>query len=107
MTLGSPLGIPTIIFDRLDPPPRDHDGRRRGAWPGPVQHWTNISDRLDFVATVPKLHDWFGPELVDVEITNGVKLHDVTRYLIARETGTAIADGVTGASIRWPRDPDG
>ena len=107
VTLGSPLGIRNIIFDRLDPRPRNHDGRLRGTWPAPVRHWTNVSDRLDFVATVPKLHEWFGGELVDVEISNGVKLHDVTRYLTAEQTGTAIAAGLAGVAPRWPRDLGG
>jgi hypothetical protein len=107
VTLGSPLGIRNVIFDRLDPPPRALGGELRGAWPGGVQRWTNISDRVDFVALVRELHDWFGAEIVDVEISNGVKLHDVTRYLTAAETGRAIVEGLTGAPPRWPRDLHG
>lgn len=107
VTLGSPLGIRNIIFDRLVPAPLAQDGRLRGAWPGAVQRWTNISDRADFVALVRKLHEWFGTELVDIEITNGVKLHDVRRYLTAQETGQAIADGLTSDPSAWPRDSHG
>ena len=32
VTLGSPLGIPKLVFDRLTPAPADG----RGAWPGTV-----------------------------------------------------------------------
>lgn len=94
VTLGSPLGIPTIIFDRLDPPPRMRGGELRGAWPGGIRRWTNISDRADFVALVRKLHEKFAPELIDIEIDNGAKWHDVTRYLTEKSTGQAIADGL-------------
>lgn len=45
VTLGSPLGIPGVVFDRLEPRP---DGR--GARPANVRTWINISDRADPVA---------------------------------------------------------
>lgn len=101
VTLGSPLGLPNIIFDRLDPPPRPRDGALRGTWPGGIQHWTNISDRADFVALVRKLHERFAPELVDIEIDNGAKWHDVTRYLTEKTTGRAIADGLHDTRDRY------
>jgi hypothetical protein len=95
VTLGSPLGIRTIIFDRLTPPPSQVGQTRRGAWPGGVVSWTNIADRLDFVALVKALGPAFGEAIVDVEITNGVRMHDVSRYLTAVETGQAILAGCT------------
>jgi len=93
VTLGSPLGIRTIIFDRLTPPPTSVNGVRRGGWPGAVESWTNIADRRDFVALVKSLGRYFGEAITDVEISNGVRMHDVRRYLTAVETGHAIVAG--------------
>jgi hypothetical protein len=45
--------------------------------------------------------------VTDIEISNGVHLHDVSRYLTAEETGRAIAAGLThrrfedGSSASW------
>ena len=90
VTLGSPLGIPNLIFEALDPPPNNG----RGAWPGEVKRWTNISDDGDVVALVKKLGPLFGEVLVDIRIVNGATAHDVMPYLTAPETGKAIADGL-------------
>jgi hypothetical protein len=91
VTLGSPLGIRNIIVDRLDPAPRQVTGSWQALWPGPVRSWVNIADRADFVALVKRLGVLFGEAVVDVEIDNGARMHQVTRYLTARETGAAIA----------------
>jgi pimeloyl-ACP methyl ester carboxylesterase len=90
VTLGSPLGIPNLIFEALDPTPNGG----RGAWPGQIQRWTNVSDDGDVVALTKKLGPLFGGSLVDVRIVNGANAHDVMPYLTARETGEAIADGL-------------
>jgi hypothetical protein len=47
VTLGSPLGIKNLIFDRLQP--------SGGCWPGPVRAWTNVADAGDVVALVKDL----------------------------------------------------
>jgi hypothetical protein len=90
VTLGSPLGIPNLIFHALDPEPQNG----RGAWPGRIEHWTNISDDGDVVALVKKLGPLFGDALVDMRVVNGATAHDVMPYLTAAETGRAIADGL-------------
>lgn len=92
VTLGSPLAIRNIILDRLTPKPSPLDGRWRGAWPDGVRAWVNIADRIDFVALVKALGPTFGESIVDVEINNGARLHDVRRYLTAAETGHAVMD---------------
>jgi pimeloyl-ACP methyl ester carboxylesterase len=92
VTLGSPLAIRNMILDRLTPKPSQRDGRWRGAWPDGVRTWVNIADRLDFVALVKTLAPTFGASIVDVEINNGARLHDVRRYLTAAETGNAVID---------------
>ena len=89
VTLGSPLGIRNLIFDRLEPAPTDSVG----AWPG-VRKWTNIADDGDVVALVKRLAPSFGPDVVDRRIHNGAKAHDVTRYLSSREVGQAIGAGM-------------
>lgn len=90
VTLGSPLGIPNLIFHALDPAPDDG----RGTWPGQIEHWTNISDDGDVVALVKKLGPLFGDNIVDIRVVNGATAHDVMPYLTATETGKAIADGL-------------
>lgn len=91
LTLGSPLGIRNLIFDRLDPAPVNSIG----GWPG-VAAWTNIADAGDIVATVKRLQPGFGPDVVDHIVDNGARAHDVSRYLTAKETGQAIAAGLSG-----------
>jgi pimeloyl-ACP methyl ester carboxylesterase len=49
VTLGSPLGIPNLAFDRLDPAPT----AGVGVWPCPEgAAWTNVADSADVVALV-------------------------------------------------------
>ncbi|WP_432992073.1 hypothetical protein [Dactylosporangium sp. CA-233914] len=93
VTLGSPLGIRNVIFDRLIPAPSRVGDAWRATWPGGVRSWTNVADRLDFVALVKRLAPRFGG-ITDVEINNGWKFHDVTRYLTAKETGAGIMAGL-------------
>ncbi|WP_205661083.1 hypothetical protein [Amycolatopsis vastitatis] len=91
VTLGSPLGIANLIFDRLDPTP--HDGL--GAWPGSdTLVWTNVADRGDVVALEKDLRPRFGPRVVNAVVHNGARAHAVAAYLTDKLTGTAIADGL-------------
>ncbi|WP_040693741.1 alpha/beta hydrolase [Nocardia vinacea] len=91
VTLGSPLGIRNLIFDRLVPAPRDGTG----AWPGAAVRWTNIADTGDVVALVKELRPTFGERVVDLRVHNGAKAHDIRPYLTAKETGRALAAGLT------------
>jgi hypothetical protein len=95
VTLGSPLGIRNVIFDRLNPAPQRLCGSWQVPWPSPLTSWTNIADRGDFVALVKRLKPLFGDRVEDVEISNGVRAHDVTRYLTATATGAAIIRGLS------------
>ena len=90
VTLGSPLGIPNLIFEKLRPEPSNG----KGHWPADIERWTNISDDGDIVALLKKLRPLFGDRLVDVRVDNGSRAHDVGPYLTARETGAAILDGL-------------
>nr|BAJ19077.1 hypothetical protein [Streptomyces sp. SANK 62799] len=94
ITLGSPLGLRGLIFDRLIPAPHQGDG----IWPPGIQRWTNIADAGDIVALVKRLTPRFGPMVKDHEIHNGVEMHSVNRYLTASVTGRAIAEAFPGTS---------
>ena len=91
VTLGSPLGIRNLIFDLLEPAPQNGFG----AWPGSVQRWINIADGGDIVALVKDLRPRFGEKVENHLIYNGATAHDIRPYLTARETGDAIATGLS------------
>jgi hypothetical protein len=99
VTLGSPLGIRNIIFDRLEPTPV----KGLGAWPVGLQRWTNVADAGDVVALQKKLSPFFGPRVRDLAVNNESRAHDVAPYLTAAETGRAIAEGLElGHSVTEP-----
>ena len=92
VTLGSPLGIPNVIFDRLTPTP----GEAGGAWPGAVTRWVNVADPDDVVALRKRLAELFAPPpgigpIVDEVVDNGDKPHAIRPYLNAAATGAALA----------------
>ncbi|MFH8612371.1 hypothetical protein ACH4D5_33290 [Streptomyces sp. NPDC018029] len=89
LTLGSPLGIRHLVFDRL----RAGADGRPGDWPGRVEHWTNIADEGDVVALVKDLRPLFGERVRGHLVHNGAKAHDVTRYLCTAEAGRAVSEG--------------
>jgi len=93
VTIGSPLGIPNLVFDRLRPGPQ----AGRGSWPGGVRDWTNLCDRGDVVALAKQLAPLFPDErreVTDVLVDNGWRAHAIERHLTAVETGAAIAAGL-------------
>jgi hypothetical protein len=90
VTLGSPLGIPNLVFDQLNPSPQNG----RGVWPGSVRWWVNISDRGDLVALVKDLRPLFGDNVENIQVNNSATAHNVVPYLTAKETGDAIKRGL-------------
>ncbi len=97
VTLGSPLGIRNLIFDRLIPAPVAGDsGGLAGAWPGGVRSWVNVADAGDVVALVKDLRPLFGVRVTCYLVHNGSHAHNVRPYLTAPETGAAITAGLTG-----------
>ena len=109
VTLGSPLGIPNLIFDRLDPAPlaaADAGQGPRGRWPGPGRAWVNVADQGDVVALVKDLRGAFGPEVDGWVVDNGATAHDARPYLTAVQTGRAIWQGV-GSGPWTVADGDG
>jgi len=106
VTLGSPLGIPNLVFDRLEPAPAPATlagSGPRGRWPGPGRSWANIADQADVVALVKDLRPEFGPGVDCWLVDNGAHAHNVRPYLTAVETGRAIAAGLDPP----PTDPGG
>jgi hypothetical protein len=95
VSLGSPLGVRNLIFDRLLPAPAaGESGKPSGAWPGGVQAWANVADARDVVALVKDLRPLFGPKVACYLVDNGSHAHAVQPYLTAAETGAAIASGL-------------
>lgn len=102
ITLGSPLGIRNLIFDRLVPPPEQfpQPGTSPGRWPGSVTTWVNVADDGDVVALVKDLRPLFGTgveppgRFTGWLVDNGVHAHDVAPYLTAPETGLAVAEAL-------------
>ena len=90
VTLGSPLGIKRLIFDRLDPAPHANLGH----WPGRVKKWINIADAGDIVALEKQLNPLFNGLVEDKLVHNGSTAHDAKNYLTAAETGEAIKLGL-------------
>ena len=89
ITLGSPLGIRNLVFDKLEPTPVNG----AGVWPPSIERWTNVADEDDIVALVKALSVGFDG-VQDRLIDNGAKAHRAAGYLSARETGEAIAAGL-------------
>jgi hypothetical protein len=96
VSLGSPLGLPNLVFDRLQPAPRPSGAEPRGYWPGRVRAWTNIADAGDVVALVEDLRPIFGGDIVQIRVHNGAHAHDMAPYLTDRLTGGAIVAGLNG-----------
>jgi hypothetical protein len=93
VTLGSPLGIPNLVFDRLTPAPAGGVG----AWPGRVAHWVNVADADDVVALRKQLAPLFpapgdGVGVEDHLVDNGDEPHAISRYLNAEPTGAAVGN---------------
>lgn len=91
VTLGSPLGIANLVFDRLDPAPAGGTG----VWPGGEDLvWTNVADQKDVVALVKDLRPRFGARVRNALVHNGAEAHSVVPYLTDEVTGAAIVDGL-------------
>jgi hypothetical protein len=97
VSLGSPLGLPNLVFDRLRPAPRPVGANPRGHWPARVRTWTNVADAGDVVALVEDLRPLFGDDVRQIRVHNDVHAHDMAPYLTDRMTGGAIAAGLDDA----------
>lgn len=93
LTIGSPLGLRSIIYDRLTPQPP--------GYPLQVRRWVNIADRNDLVAAEPDLTTLFernkpaGAVLESAwTVKNGAEAHKGEYYLGKPEVGKPIAEAL-------------
>ena len=93
VTLGSPLGVETLVLQRLRPP---------ASFPSQVSRWVNVADRDDLVAAEPNLTNLFAvsmPGVADLEgsytVENGAEPHSAEFYLgkghIGRPVGQVLS----------------
>ncbi|HMR03138.1 MAG TPA: hypothetical protein PKA43_07190 [Candidatus Competibacter phosphatis] len=89
-TLGSPLGLDTIVYPRLRPQPP--------GFPPRLRRWVNLADRDDLVAAEPDLRPLFSGGLPvgavfegDHTVDNGAQPHRPDFYLGKVELGRAVA----------------
>ncbi|GHH69461.1 hypothetical protein GCM10017673_19950 [Streptosporangium violaceochromogenes] len=78
ITLGSPLGMRNVIFERLSPTPVNGRGER----PPRVRRWVNVADKDDIVAIPPELGRYFAG--IDREVSvnlDWLDFHSVEKYL--------------------------
>ncbi|EMD28987.1 hypothetical protein [Amycolatopsis azurea] len=87
LTLGSPLGLRTVVYERTRPQPP--------SVPPGVARWVNLADRDDLVAAKPDLGPLFpGADGVldsGYTVDNGAKPHEATFYLAKRRTGEVLS----------------
>lgn len=90
LTMGSPLGLRTVIYDRLQPKP--------STVPKSVAGWHNLVDRDDLVAAHLDLVPYFPPfpgvgvaPITEEPLDNGASPHDSTNYLTKAITGGIVA----------------
>jgi hypothetical protein len=89
LTLGSPLGLRTIVTDRLRPPP---------SFPPRVGRWANVADRDDIVAAEPDLRPLFAgdpaasSQFEGILVDNGSAPHSPVHYLGKIAVGRAISE---------------
>ncbi|EKT79089.1 hypothetical protein WSS_A29414 [Rhodococcus opacus M213] len=94
LTLGSPLGLRNVVYDRLRPQP--------SCVPPNVTRWDNLVDRDDLVAAHLDLASYFPPApgstvapVTAPALDNGAKPHDAVHYLTKKSTGAIITDAVS------------
>ncbi len=98
LTLGSPLGLQTIVYQRLRPQPP--------GFPPAVRHWTNIADRDDFIAAEPDLEGLFHAGMPagakfdgGYTVDNGADPHNSDFYLGKAQVGRVIGEIFNGAIL--------
>jgi hypothetical protein len=91
ITIGSPLGLGTIIYPKLRPQPP--------CFPPGVRRWVNVADHDDFIAAAPDLRTMFSRGLPATAVfesgytvDNGAKPHEAKFYLTKIELGKPIGE---------------
>ncbi len=87
ITMGSPLGIRNLIFDRLNPNPDNALGK----WPENLKWWVNVADGGDVVAIEKDLKKCFGAGIENWIVDNGIaEVHGAEKYLAQSAVGAAL-----------------
>lgn len=91
LTIGSPLGLETIIYQRLRPQPP--------IFPPLVRRWVNVNDRNDLVAAEPNLVPMFSGYLpvnalfeCGYTVDNGAEPHRADFYLGKKKVGRPVGE---------------
>jgi fructose-specific component phosphotransferase system IIB-like protein len=91
ITLGSPLGLQSIVYQRLRPQPP--------GFPSAVQQWVNVADKDDLVAAEPDLIPLFGSALPEgatfngaFTADNGSDPHNAEFYLGKKKVAEVVRD---------------
>jgi hypothetical protein len=88
LTLGSPLGMPDVVFERLQPAPEG----LRGRCPPTVTAWVNIADPGDLVAIPRHLGRRFDRVAGDLETAiHPFDFHRAANYLRSPLTRTQLS----------------
>lgn len=94
VTLGSPLGLRTIVTDRLDPPP---------SFPPLVKSWLNLANLEDVIAADPDLRPLFAQNLPPASRFDGLHYqepapdpHRAETYLGRAAVGKTVAETIDG-----------
>jgi hypothetical protein len=78
ITLGSPLGMRNVVFERLLPAPVNGRGER----PKGVARWVNIADKDDIAAIPPQLARSFtGVDAEELVNLDWIDFHTAEKYL--------------------------
>ncbi|MGP3930336.1 hypothetical protein [Nonomuraea sp. KM88] len=78
VTLGSPLGMRHVVFERLLPAPINGRGER----PENVGRWVNIADKDDIAAIPPALRESFtGVDAEELVNLDWIDFHTAEKYL--------------------------
>jgi hypothetical protein len=98
ITLGSPLGLQTIVYQRLRPQPP--------CFPPNVQRWVNVADRDDFIAAAPELGGLFSAGMPagatfdgGYTVDNGAEPHNADFYLGKAEVGRPVGKALGGTAV--------
>ncbi|MFT4216445.1 MAG: hypothetical protein QM619_04570 [Micropruina sp.] len=94
ITIGSPLALRTIIYERIQPQPP--------SVPPSVMGWSDFADRDDLIAVHTSLQDDFAPGARSAtsvnptfRVDNGRHAHDAEHYLTDKSLGHAAAEALS------------
>lgn len=95
ITVGSPLGTPDVVFDRLDTGIPTFLRRPPG-----VRRWIDIADVGDIVAVPRQLGGRFDVDVHHQTREGLFDFHRVRKYLASSLVGTAVAAAASAADTR-------